>query len=147
MDHCVCICRIILWSVSEIYCESRETWATFRGSFNCRFSSCWQHNDCLLQLRLCLNMICSFKMSYSQQWKRSCALWIPLPQPESSDAAVIKLIFTSFRTWNTLLHCHIYVLEWRVAVLNCFRQDAKFWTQVHAKDHVVGEFTIIFIAS
>lgn len=41
----------------------------------------------------------------------------------------------------------MYVLELNVALLNCFRQDAKFWTQVHSKDHVVGEFTIIFIAS
>lgn len=32
-----------------------------------------------------------------------------------------------------------------VAVLNCFRQEAQFWTQVHAKDHVVGEFTVIFM--
>lgn len=41
----------------------------------------------------------------------------------------------------------MYVLELNVALLNCFRQDAKFWTQVNSKDHVVGEFTIIFIAS
>lgn len=47
---------------------------------------------------------------------------------------------------------HYYALQnWYCGIhsglLNCFRQEAQFWTQVHAQDHAVGEFMMTFRAS